>query len=84
MVEILTQCPTYFGRLNRIGEAADMLVWERDVTEDLASAKAEPVTIRREDLVGSLPTGIFRDEARTEYTQAYRELCARVGGTYGA
>jgi 2-oxoglutarate ferredoxin oxidoreductase subunit beta len=78
LVEILTQCPTYFGRLNRIGEAADLLLWERDVTDGGARL------IRREDLVGPLKTGVFRDERQPEYTARYAEHVARMGGTYRA
>lgn len=81
VVEILTQCPTYFGRLNRIGEAPDMLLWERDVTEDLPWDGNIP--IRREDLLGTLTTGVFRDAKRPEYTSEYGRLCAQAGGTYG-
>jgi 2-oxoglutarate ferredoxin oxidoreductase subunit beta len=59
VVEILTQCPTYYGRLNRIGDARDMLRWEQDVTE--------PGSQRF-----SWPTGIFREERRPEYSAQHR------------
>lgn len=78
LVEILTQCPTYFGRMNRIGDAADMLVWERDLSEG-AGARL----MRREDLVGPLTIGVFRREVRPEYTAQYARLCAERGGQYG-
>ncbi len=78
LVEVITQCPTYYGRLNRIGDAPDMLLWERDLTEPGG------VHLTREELVGPLPTGVFRREVRPEYTREYAALCARVGGNYGA
>jgi 2-oxoglutarate ferredoxin oxidoreductase subunit beta len=76
LVEVITQCPTYFGRLNRIGEAPEMLLWERDHTEDLPDAGEGAAP-------SALPTGVFRREVRPEYTQAYRALCASRGGRYG-
>ena len=77
VVEILTQCPTYFGRMNRIGDAADMLLWERDLSEPGGA-----VLLRREDVVGPLRTGVFRREERTEYTERYGRMCAERGGRY--
>jgi 2-oxoglutarate ferredoxin oxidoreductase subunit beta len=63
VVEVLTQCPTYYGRLNRIGNAPAMVVWERDMTE-----AAEP---HRDGWA----TGIFRREERPVYgTDVRRDL----------
>ena len=49
VVEVLTQCPTYFGRKNKIGEAADMIKWFKDNTTPIGSkAKQEnPALIER-------------------------------------
>jgi 2-oxoglutarate ferredoxin oxidoreductase subunit beta len=55
MVEIITQCPTYYGRLNRLGEAPAMLVWERDMT-------GEP-----SDDQHGWKTGVFRDDDLPAY-----------------
>lgn len=76
IVEVLTQCPTYFGRLNHLGEAPNLLDYERDLTE--------PMTVTRGDLVGKMPIGVFRSELRPEYTHRYAELCERAGGRYHA
>lgn len=74
VVEIITQCPTYFGRLNRIGEAPEMLMWERDLTD----APREASSAR--ELAGSLPTGIFRQDIRPEYVRQYQARLAAAGG----
>lgn len=71
VVEVLTQCPTYFGRLNHIGDPATMLDYERDLTFPV-----EPMT--REQVAGKLPVGRFRWEVKPEYTRSYAELCARA------
>ncbi len=78
LVEILTQCPTYFGRLNRLGDPSDMLTWERDLSEPAGAP-----LMRREDVVGPLATGVFRCEVAPEYTAEYGRLCAERGGRYG-
>lgn len=71
LVEILSQCPTYFGRLNKLGDGRALLDYEKDHTEPL-----EEVT--REDLAGHLPIGVFREEIRPEYTRQYAALCDRA------
>jgi len=75
LVEVVSQCPTYFGRLNRLGQGRALLDYEKDMTEPLEVAS-------REQLVGKLPIGVFREEVRPEYTRRYAALCerARRGG----
>ncbi len=84
MVEILSQCPTYFGRLNKLGDAPDMLEYERDHTVVADEEPNQAVEITRQDLVGNLPVGVFRREIRPEYVQRYAELSRGRGGNYGA
>jgi len=71
VVEVLSQCPTYFGRLNHLGDPATMLDYERDLTFPM-----EPMT--REQVAGKLAVGRFRQEIRPEYTRRYAELCHRA------
>ena len=71
LIEILTQCPTYFGRLNKLGDGRSLLDYEKDTTAPL-----EAVT--RDELVGQLPIGVFRDEIRPEYTRRYAALVDRA------
>lgn len=71
VVEVLTQCPTYFGRLNHLGDPATMLDYERDLTFPV-----EPMT--RDQVAGQLPVGRFCQEIRPEYTSRYAALCDRA------
>lgn len=71
VVEILTQCPTYYGRLNRLGDASQMLDYERDITVPL-------VELTRDEVARGLPIGVFRDEARPEYVDRYRAMAERA------
>jgi 2-oxoglutarate ferredoxin oxidoreductase subunit beta len=67
VVEVLTQCPTYFGRKNRIGDAADMIKWFKDYTTPIGSkAKQEnPDLIER---------GIFVQQVAPEYCEEYEKI----------
>jgi len=71
VVEVLTQCPTYYGRLNHLGDPATMVDYERDLTFPV-----DPMT--REQVAGKLAVGRFRQEVRPEYTRRYAELCDRA------
>jgi 2-oxoglutarate ferredoxin oxidoreductase subunit beta len=71
VVEVLTQCPTYFGRRNKQGGAVEMMTWFKDNTTPVGSkAKAEnPALIER---------GIFVQKDMPEYCKAYDQVIARA------
>jgi 2-oxoglutarate ferredoxin oxidoreductase subunit beta len=71
VVEVLSQCPTYFGRKNKQGSAADMMELFKNHTTPIASkAKQEhPEYLER---------GIFVQEEKPEYCREYEELVERV------
>ena len=70
VVEVLTQCPTYFGRKNKLGDAVDMMRAYRDQTAPVGSPKLgeDPALI---------PRGIFTDEEYPEYCDRYGAIIAR-------
>jgi 2-oxoglutarate ferredoxin oxidoreductase subunit beta len=78
VVEILSQCPTYFGRKNKLGTAAEMLEFLKDRTTPIGSkAKHDnPALIER---------GIFVQEEKPEYCSQYEKLVAQAtqGGMTG-
>jgi len=67
VVEVMSQCPTYYGRKNRLGGAVDMLEQYRDGTAPIGSKKGteNPDLIQR---------GIFVEEERPEYSGEYSIL----------
>ena len=67
VVEILTQCPTYFGRKNKKGSAVDMMQSFKDGTVPVGSEKKaeNPELIER---------GIFVDKQLPEYCEAYEKV----------
>lgn len=71
VVEILSQCPTYFGRKNKAGSAVDMVKWYKDNTTPVGSkAKQEnPALIER---------GIFIQQERPEYCRQYEAVVEKA------
>ncbi|NDV18379.1 2-oxoacid:ferredoxin oxidoreductase subunit beta [Pseudodesulfovibrio sp. JC047] len=70
-VEVMVQCPTYFGRKNKMGGAIDLLKSYRDNTAPLGSKKLE----ENPELI---PRGIFVDEERPEYCEEYANVIAQA------
>ncbi len=71
VVEVFTQCPTYFGRKNKVGGAVELLESYRDGTAPLGSDKLK----ENPDLI---PRGIFREELKPEYCEEYAKMVARA------
>jgi 2-oxoglutarate/2-oxoacid ferredoxin oxidoreductase subunit beta len=79
VVDILTSCPTYFGRMNEIAEPYDMVHYLRDT-----SAPMQECTCGESEHPDHepMPIGVFRDEVRPDYGSLYREkvaACAAKG-----
>ena len=71
VVEILSQCPTYFGRKNKIGGAVEMLEYFKDQTTPIGSkAKTENTDL--------IERGIFVQEERPEYCAEYGKIIDRA------
>jgi 2-oxoglutarate ferredoxin oxidoreductase subunit beta len=71
VVEILSQCPTYFGRKNKIGDPVEMLKFFKQNTALLGSKKLQG----NPDLIAR---GIFVDKKAPEYTEEYQKLIQKV------
>jgi 2-oxoglutarate ferredoxin oxidoreductase subunit beta len=72
VVEILTQCPTYFGRRNKIGDAVDMVEYLKNTTTPMNSKakKENPDLIER---------GIFVEKDLPEYCTEYDKIIEKAG-----
>lgn len=71
VVEIMSQCPTYFGRKNKLGGAVNMLKMFREQTTSIGSkAKQE-----NPDL---LERGIFIQKELPEYCREYDKVIERA------
>jgi 2-oxoglutarate ferredoxin oxidoreductase subunit beta len=71
VVEIMSQCPTYFGRKNKLGTAIDMMEYYKANTTPIGSKskKENPDLIER---------GIFVQEERPEYCSEYDKVIERA------
>jgi 2-oxoglutarate/2-oxoacid ferredoxin oxidoreductase subunit beta len=71
VVEIMSQCPTYFGRKNRQGDAVDMLKTMQKITTPIGSKAKEqnPELIER---------GVFVRRELPEYCAAYDNVIQRA------
>ncbi len=71
VVEVMSQCPTYFGRKNRAGSAVDMMTAFKDNTTPIGSKakKENPALIER---------GIFVQKEMPEYCNEYDKIIERA------
>ena len=76
VVEILTQCPTYYGRKNKEGEAAEMIGRYKTATAKLGSKALE-------ENPALIPRGVFVECERPEYCAAYDTIIAQAMGEGG-
>jgi len=75
LIEAVSACPTSFGRQNKMGGPADMILWQRDH----AVMKASWDKLTPEQRAGKFPIGIlYEDNSKVEYTAAYDELIKRA------
>ncbi|WP_319588302.1 2-oxoacid:ferredoxin oxidoreductase subunit beta [uncultured Desulfobulbus sp.] len=71
VVEILSQCPTYYGRKNKEGEAAQMIEQYKHSTAKLGSKALE-------ENPSLIPLGIFVDIEKPEYCQEYDKIITQA------
>ena len=74
VLEIMTPCPTIFGRYNRLGSAVNMLQEQRDNTIDIEEARG----MSPEELEGKIVTGVFVDVEKKEFCSEYDKLTQRA------
>jgi 2-oxoglutarate ferredoxin oxidoreductase subunit beta len=87
-IDVLSQCPTYFGRFNKFADTVEMLEWQkehtvpvkvarqRDVARKVAEAgKADKAALEPDD---KFPVGVLVDIDRPEYTEVYEGLIERA------
>jgi 2-oxoglutarate ferredoxin oxidoreductase subunit beta len=78
-VDALSQCPTYYGRRNKLRTPMDMLNWLKDKAVPAATwEKAAP-----EEKEGKFPIGILRNVPSRELTRVYDEVIGRATGEGG-
>ncbi|MEW6233138.1 MAG: 2-oxoacid:ferredoxin oxidoreductase subunit beta [Chloroflexota bacterium] len=73
VVEVISNCHVHYGKLNQMGQASEMLRWQRDNTIAVSQVKGD-------DARGKIVRGVLVDRELPEYLEAYQSLVARVQG----
>jgi 2-oxoglutarate ferredoxin oxidoreductase subunit beta len=74
VIEVIAQCPTLYGRLNRLGNAVKMLEAMRDNTIPVHAVK------KPEDALGKIVTGVLWNVDAPEFTEVYQATMAKAQG----
>ncbi|MDD4053153.1 MAG: 2-oxoacid:ferredoxin oxidoreductase subunit beta [candidate division Zixibacteria bacterium] len=74
LIEAFSNCHTYYGRLNKEGDAVAMLNWMKDHALPVKAAAALPPEKRE----GKLLTGVLHDVEMAEYCDEYQKLVDRL------
>jgi len=74
LIEVLTPCPTAFGRRNRLGAAAQMWKAQKDLMVSVRKAKELPA----DALAGKLLRGILVEKTLPEFTEEYDKIIAEA------
>lgn len=70
VVETISQCPTYFGRMNKMGNAVDMLMWQRDH----AISKKEYDSLSPEEVGDRFPIGELYNKPEADFIKRYQAI----------
>jgi len=73
VVEVMSPCPTAYGRRNRLGAGVDMILAQKE--DSIPFAKAEKMS--PEELDGKIVTGVMVDIERPECREEYQKLIDR-------
>jgi len=81
VVEIISQCPTIHGRLNKLGGPAEMLRWQKNhavPVEKVQDRWSSATNLFKEDLGGKFLTGVFVDREAPEFVSEYYHMAERI------
>ncbi len=72
LVEVMTTCPTYYGRMNGVRDPYAML---REIEQITQGGNGHSNSHERPVDMSARPTGVFVEETREEYSDIYRRRC---------
>ena len=70
VVEVITHCPTTYGRRNKMADAVSMVKWEKEVAIPIEQAKDKST----DELKDKIVTGILVQKDFPEYCEQYEEI----------
>lgn len=74
LVEVLSPCPTYYARPNRLGTAVDMMMWYKENSIPVETARK----LSNSEKEGKIVIGVLHDMGRAEFCEEYYKLIATV------
>ncbi len=80
IVDVISNCHTYYGRFNKEGDAVAMVGWMKKHAMPIQAAKKVPP----EKLKGKFITGLIHETDATEFTAEYQKLIDRLAGKEAA
>ncbi len=76
LIEVITGCPTYYGRMNKMDDGVKMLEWQRDHAINLKQHQ----TLSEEEKKGKLVIGLIHSAEEPEYTDEYLKIIQKAQG----
>jgi 2-oxoglutarate ferredoxin oxidoreductase subunit beta len=79
-VEVIAQCPTNFGKRNKMGSPYDMLMKQKEMAVTVEQAE----TMTKEDLEGKIVIGeLLHRTDRKPFDEVYHEMVQKAQATKG-
>lgn len=70
VVEVISQCHTHYGRLNKMGNHIEMMKWQRDKAVPVEKAKK----MTPQEMEGKFEIGILVDREAPSYIEEYQKV----------
>lgn len=77
LIEVITGCPTYYGKFNEMANPVKMLEWQRDHAVNLKQYQI----LSEEERKGKFAIGLIYSDQAPEYTDEYTKLIQKAKGT---
>lgn len=77
LVEVISQCPTIYGRLNKMGNAIEMIKWQKENSVPLEKVRdlwSGETNLVKKDLGDKFVTGVFVDREAPEFVSEYYKM----------
>lgn len=75
-IEAISQCPTYYGRKNKMGGPLELMNWQKENAVPIQAVDR----MTAEQLAGKFTIGELHNQPAAEYTEEYAKLTARAKG----
>ena len=69
-IEVISQCPTYYGRKNKIRTPVEMIHWFKENTITLEQSR----NMTEDELKGKIITGVYVNKPRKEFITSSEEV----------